>query len=449
MTSERDRDRVLEAALARACARTPDRVPPCPDPEALAVYIERRLGPEDAERVEAHLASCLSCQAEVALIVRSAPPADARPSLVSAAWWRTRWLAWAAPAAAATVALAVWVGSRPAPSPPAADLGPQARADLTPEAGSPPVAASTPDQQAGTLAGPTPRAPADAAAAQPSDPRAFGAPAPAPGQAERGGREPVGAADERDLAAALAKPAESAPEARFSPELPAAPRTPAAPPLTRPAAAPSAAPPMAASPTGSEGSSAAPPGRTPTARPAEATTGAATAAAAVRTREEAAAASQVARAPSGHVVEPDAGAHSLGARPAGAAALASEQAAGPGAGVGATRRFASPSGRVVWEITAAGELRCSLDGGVHWGEPQAGDPRLVAGTAVSDTEAWAIGREGIVWRTSDGATWMSVSRPGAVDLVSIVATSGGEAVVTAADGRTFHTTDGGRTWRER
>jgi photosystem II stability/assembly factor-like uncharacterized protein len=73
----------------------------------------------------------------------------------------------------------------------------------------------------------------------------------------------------------------------------------------------------------------------------------------------------------------------------------------------------------------------------------------VSGTAVSDTVAWAIGREGVVWRTTDGATWMPVSRPAAVDLISIVATSEHEAVVTTAGGRTFHTADGGRTWRER
>lgn len=448
MTSERNRDRVLEAALARACARTPDRVPPCPDPEELAVYIERRLPPEERQRVEAHLASCLSCQAEVALIMRSAPPADARPSRASAAWWRARWLAWAAPAAAAaTLALAVWVGSRSAPSPPATDLGPQARADLTSEAGPPAAAAPTPEQPAATSAGPTPRVPADSAT-RPSPAQTFGAPAPAPGQAERGAQESGGAADERHLAADAAKPAEAASGARFSPELPAAPRTLAAPTLERRAAGVPAARPVAASPPGTEGSSAAPPSREPTTRPAE-SAGAATPAAAAGTREEAAGARQVARAPSGHVVEPDTVAPGPGTRSARAVALASEQAAGPRTGVGAGRRFASPSGRVVWEITAGGALRRSLDGGLRWGEPQAGDPRLVAGTAVSDTEAWAIGREGIVWRTSDGATWTPVSRPTDVDLVSIVARSGNEAVVTAAGGRTFRTTDGGRTWRER
>ena len=449
VTSERNRDRVLEAALARVCGRTPDRVPPCPDPEELAGYIERRLAPEDRKRVEAHLAACLSCQAEVALVVRSAPPVDVRPSPASTAWWRTRWLAWAAPAAAAaTLVLAVWVASRPAPSPPATDLGPQARADLTPEAGPPPAAASTPDRPAATSAGPTPRVPADATAARRSDRQAAGSPAPAPGQAERGAQESGGAAGERGLAAGAPKPGESAPAARFSPELPDAPRTLAATPLERPAAGTSAARPVAASPPGSEGSSAAPPGREPAPRPAEAA-GAAAAADAARTREEAAGAKRVARAPSGHVAEPDAVAHGPGAQPARAAALAREQAAGLRAGGGATRRFASPSGRVVWEITAAGALRRSVDGGVRWGQPQAGDPRLVAGTAVSDTEAWAIGREGVVWRTSDGATWTPVSRPAAVDLVSIVATSGNEAAVTTAEGRTFHTTDGGRTWRER
>jgi photosystem II stability/assembly factor-like uncharacterized protein len=121
----------------------------------------------------------------------------------------------------------------------------------------------------------------------------------------------------------------------------------------------------------------------------------------------------------------------------------SQEAAGP------TRRFASPSGRIVWEITSAGGFRRSIDGGRGWEEARPGDPRLVAGTAVSDTVAWAVGREGTVWRTTDGTTWVPVSRPAAVDLVSIVAASEHEAIVATAGGRTFRTTDGGRTWQER
>jgi photosystem II stability/assembly factor-like uncharacterized protein len=138
-----------------------------------------------------------------------------------------------------------------------------------------------------------------------------------------------------------------------------------------------------------------------------------------------------------------------GAGPAPAPAAAAEPALAFHAAAGPIRRFASPSGRIVWEITATGGLRRSIDGGRQWEELRRGDPRLLSGTAVSDTVAWAVGREGIVWRTTDGATWVPVSSPAAVDLVSIVATSENEAIVATAGGQTFRTTDGGRTWRER
>lgn len=462
VNSEKNRDRVLEAALARACADTSTPGSPCPEPEALAAYVERQLAPADREHVESHLASCLTCQAEVALIVRSAPPAAPRPSLAPAAWWRTRWLAWAAPAAAAaTLVLAVWISSRPAPSPPAAELGPEARAEVAAKAllGGP-LAPDSSRQPPGSTAGPPPSAPPDAAATTPSGTAASPDTAAdlhssARDRLQALRREPATAApapDEREPAARAATAAQAPAEARFSPDVPA--QTPPAAAATAEKgsyAGPIAARPISPSGTGTERSAEAiarpePEGRTAAAGAAPPTPpprGTAPAEGAA-VKETAPAAAPVAG-----VGAPRAAASGPGGAPARAPAVAAEPPPPSHGTVGPTRRFTSPSGRIVWEITAAGGLRRSLDGGATWDEARPGDRRLVSGTAVSDTVAWAIGREGVVWRTTDGATWMPVSRPAAVDLISIVATSEHEAVVTTAGGRTFHTADGGRTWRER
>jgi hypothetical protein len=459
VTSENDRDRVLEAALARACARTHDPASPCPDPEDLAAYVDRHLAPAARSRVETHLASCPTCQAELALIVRSAPPGPAARLPALAAWWRTRWLAWAAPAAAAaTLVLAVWIGSRPSPSPPAAELRQDARAAV---AGEPvpaaPSATGSRRQPSGMAAEPPRSAPPDAAMTVPSetstrsDTAEAGSSASDRGPAPR--RQPAAPAPlGLETAAKAPVPAQAAADARFAPDLPAG---------TRPAPAGTA---EKQSPAGFAAARRASPPAADTERSAEAvarpeperltaTTGAASPALPARgaARAEGAAAREAAAppTPTAGVAGQRAVASAPGAGPAPAPAAAAEPALAFHAGAAPTRRFASPSGRIVWEITGTGGLRRSIDGGRQWEELRRGDPRLLSGTAVSDTVAWAVGREGIVWRTTDGTTWVSVSSPAAVDLVSIVATSENEAIVATAAGQTFRTTDGGRTWRER
>ena len=60
------------------------------DASELSAYVERRVGPGERERIEAHLADCASCRADALAALRAARPQ--RPV------WR-----WAAPALAAAV----------------------------------------------------------------------------------------------------------------------------------------------------------------------------------------------------------------------------------------------------------------------------------------------------------------------------------------------------------
>jgi len=102
-----------------------------------------------------------------------------------------------------------------------------------------------------------------------------------------------------------------------------------------------------------------------------------------------------------------------------------------------------------WRFDAAGVISRSDDGGATWRQQAAANAGLLAGSAVSSTVCWAVGRGGIVWRTTDGEHWAPTATPADVDLLRIEATDALHATVSAVDGRRFETSDGGQTWRER
>ncbi len=107
-------ERILSAVLAHQLrSQPPDGA--CPDAETLAVYAERRVAADEQHRLEAHVASCVRCQAHLAALVRSEP--SPVPDEAPSAWFRLPWR-WVVPVASAgLVVLAVWVARAPvAPS---------------------------------------------------------------------------------------------------------------------------------------------------------------------------------------------------------------------------------------------------------------------------------------------------------------------------------------------
>jgi photosynthesis system II assembly factor YCF48-like protein len=99
-----------------------------------------------------------------------------------------------------------------------------------------------------------------------------------------------------------------------------------------------------------------------------------------------------------------------------------------------------------WRLAGA-RLERSADGGTTWAQvavPIASE--LTAISSASGAVCWAVGRNGVVLRTTDGRNFSPVAFPETLDLLAIQATDALSAVVTARDGRIFRTADGGRTW---
>ncbi|MGH7337991.1 MAG: zf-HC2 domain-containing protein, partial [Myxococcota bacterium] len=89
-------DRGFESLLERGLREGAASAGACPDPELLAGYLERSLPAEETKRCEAHFASCLRCQEELAAIVRMTDE-PARRTFLS--WLRLPVVRWMAPLA--------------------------------------------------------------------------------------------------------------------------------------------------------------------------------------------------------------------------------------------------------------------------------------------------------------------------------------------------------------
>jgi putative zinc finger protein len=117
---------------------------PCVEPDVIAAWSDGNLAAEEAALIEAHLASCASCQQTLAVFARTEPASVSAPSL----WQRWR-LQWVVPIAAAATAVAIYVslpddrGTVPQPEATVA-IGPQvvpgapAAPSAIPEAAPPP-----------------------------------------------------------------------------------------------------------------------------------------------------------------------------------------------------------------------------------------------------------------------------------------------------------------------
>ena len=91
----------------------------------MASWVEAALGPDEAIRIEAHLAECPRCQAVLAAFVRAEPPAAS-----AAPVWK-RWAAVFLPIAAATATVAIWI-AWPQRRPPVASVAIVAEAPSVP-----------------------------------------------------------------------------------------------------------------------------------------------------------------------------------------------------------------------------------------------------------------------------------------------------------------------------
>ena len=93
--------RLLRATLQ---ARGPaDPSPECLDAETVAAWADDTLGRDERRAAEAHAADCGRCQALVAAMAQTAPPAAGR------SWWRAPVMGWLVPLTAAAAALLVWM----------------------------------------------------------------------------------------------------------------------------------------------------------------------------------------------------------------------------------------------------------------------------------------------------------------------------------------------------
>jgi len=111
----------------------------------------------------------------------------------------------------------------------------------------------------------------------------------------------------------------------------------------------------------------------------------------------------------------------------------------------------APGSAARWRITSGRQVEWSTSGGAEWEAATiatSSPDTLTAGSAVSASICWLVGRAGAVYVTTNGARFTRVSFPVAVDLVAVSASDDRRATVTAADGRSWRTTDQGQTWMD-
>ncbi len=119
----------------------------------------------------------------------------------------------------------------------------------------------------------------------------------------------------------------------------------------------------------------------------------------------------------------------------------------PVADADATVVILSPNPSILWRLTRPGGIERSTDGGSTWARQLTdADVELTSGSAPSARVCWAVGRSGVVFRTTNGQTWERVSSPVPTDLAGIQASDEQNATITTADGIRYRTRDGGRTW---
>ncbi|HMD36232.1 MAG TPA: zf-HC2 domain-containing protein [Vicinamibacterales bacterium] len=382
---ESDRDRTIETLLRDTLGRQSADAAAHLDAETAAAWADGALSPDERGRAERHAASCARCQALVAALVKTAPPASARAS-----WFRFSRVAWLAPLTAAAAAVIFWavMPAMPKNAPRSAAGGP---AELTIAESRPTAQARAGTRAAGGAAEPPSARDKDEAAA----PRGKNVAPQPPGHLDARAQTPV-------LAEEVTKELRRD-EAHEASKLKGANEKPA-----EPAAAPLASPAVPAAPPPSQGQSQA---QTPS--PAQLQSSAD-----VRMRQSVAI-------------------DSLAAKSAPVREIAQTIVLSPNPNQ-LWRLTPNPLAAVV---------EYSIDGGRSW-TPQLRESGTVvtAGASPSPAVCWLIGPRGTVLITTDARTWQRLAFPEPIDLINVRATDDKNATVTALDGRVFATANRGATW---
>jgi hypothetical protein len=108
---------------------TPASSSGCIDTETLAAWSDDTLSAREREAAESHAAGCGRCQALLATMARTTPPAPRR------AWWRSPAVGWLIPLTAAAVAVGVWINIPTPRLGPSAASAPHAVDSTSPIAG--------------------------------------------------------------------------------------------------------------------------------------------------------------------------------------------------------------------------------------------------------------------------------------------------------------------------
>ena len=93
---------------------TPASSSGCIDTETLAAWSDGTLRARDRAAAESHASSCPRCQALLAAMARTAPPAPAR------GWWHASTIGWLVPVAVAAAAVLLWINVPAKRTPPSA-----------------------------------------------------------------------------------------------------------------------------------------------------------------------------------------------------------------------------------------------------------------------------------------------------------------------------------------
>ena len=113
---------------------------------------------------------------------------------------------------------------------------------------------------------------------------------------------------------------------------------------------------------------------------------------------------------------------------------------------------ALPAGK--WQVTDAGNLQRSLDGGKSWESVSVGPAVRLRVVAANGFQVWAGGNGGALFHSGDsGAHFAAVKihrKHVAVtgDIVSLTFTDARHGRIETADHDVWTTTDGGKSWRQ-